>query len=193
MIPALNHSGVLPPFLPNLGPTASAAMAPYQTSLSELVMRFANTPARIEIMHGLLNYRKLLLDAGIINGFQWIDGSYVENCEHHRNRPPSDIDIVTFAERPAKFCDDALWNTFVKNNILNLFNRDTIKRQYHCDAFYEDLGLPSKVIVSRASYWFGLFSHQRITYLWKGLLFISLQADDQVALAILNGGINNAS
>jgi hypothetical protein len=192
MIPALNQSGVLPPFLPNAGPVL-AAMAPYQANLTELVIRFASTPERVEIIRGLLDYRKLLLDAGITDGFQWIDGSYVESCEHHRGRPPSDIDIVTFAERPAKCVDDTLWGTFVQQNKTGLFDRGSIKRQYRCDAFYEDLSLPSRVIVSRATYWFGLFSHQRTTYLWKGLLVIPLQADDQAALALLNGGINHAS
>ncbi len=193
MIPRLNQSGVLPPFLPSIGPTNPAAMAPYQADLAEVVTRFANTPDRERIIKGLLVYRQQLRTAGITNGFQWINGSYVEMCEKHRGRPPSDIDIVTFAERPAGCVDDTAWESFVRKNQRSLFDRDSIKKLYRCDAFYEDLGLPSKVIVSRARYWFGLFSHQRSSYLWKGLLVIGLDADDQAALDLLNGGASDAS
>jgi len=193
MIPALSQSGLLPPFLPNAGPTQSAAMAPYKATVAEVVSRFANTQERETILRGLLSYRQLLRDAGITSGFQWIDGSYVEDCERRRNRAPGDVDVVTFAERPTSHLDDAAWGAFVRRNQGRLFDRASIKRQYSCDAFYEDLCLPSRVIVSRARYWFGLFSHERATFLWKGLIEIPLQADDQAALALLNGGTGNAS
>lgn len=193
MIPNLNHSGVLPPFLPNIGPSNSAAMAPYQAHLVEIVARFANTSERKEILRGLLSYRQLLRNAGITDGFQWIDGSYIENCELYRGCPPRDIDIVTFAERPSRCVDDTSWEAFFIQNEGVLFNRESIKSQYRCDAFYEDLSLPGRVIVSRARFWFGLFSHQRMTYLWKGLLEVPLQADDQAALSLLNGGTDHAS
>lgn len=191
MIPSLNHAGVLPPFLSTVGPTHSAAMAPYPATLLEVVQRFASSPQRISILRGLLNYRKQLRDAGIIDGFQWIDGSYMEDCERHRSRPPRDIDLVTFAERPTCCQDPAVWRTFVDSN-HNLFDRTLLKKNYFCDAFYVDLGLPGKAIVSQSRYWFGLFSHQRVTYLWKGLLEIPLQADDAEALSLL-GGIDHAS
>lgn len=191
MIPTLSQSGFLPPFLPNAGPTEPAAMAPYQADLVEVVQRFAWSPERAEIMRGLLNYRQQLRQAGIHDGFQWVDGSYMEDCEKHRSRPPSDIDLVTFAERPTAYQDAELWKDFVASN-RTLFDPPTLKRTYRCDAYYEDLGLPSKVIVSRSRYWFGLFSHQRVTYLWKGLLMIPLQSDDSQALALL-GGSNHAS
>ena len=35
-------------------------------------------------------------------------------------------------------------------------------------------------------YWYGLFSHQRETFLWKGLLRIELMSDDEQALELLN-------
>ena len=192
MIPEFNQSGVLPPFLPKMDPTMSSARAPYKTDIRKVIERFATTPERIEIIRGLLNYRKLLRNAGITDGVQWLDGSYIEDCERNRGCPPNDIDIVTFAERPISCTDDAQWDAFVQQNDV-LFDRDTIKKQYRCDVFYEDLGLPGKVIVSRSSYWFGLFSHLRTTYLWKGLLSIPLQADDQAALSLLNGDSNHAS
>jgi hypothetical protein len=186
MIPEFNQSGVLPPFLPNMSPTASAAVAPYKVEIAELVDRFATTSERVEILTGLLNYRKSLRDAGITDGIQWVDGSFVENCEVIRGSAPNDIDIITFAERPINYFENAQWRAFVQQNI-DLFDHNALKQQLRCDAFYEDLGLPNKTIVSRVSYWFGLFSHQRVTALWKGLLAIPLQSDDQKAIDILNG------
>jgi hypothetical protein len=193
MIPPLSPSGVLPPFLPSVGVTNPAAMAPYKTNLAEVASRFAVSPERNSILRGLLGYRQLLRSVGITEGFQWIDGSYVENCENIRGRAPKDIDIVTFAERPTSCADNYLWEQFVTQNSNTLFNRSTIKNQYLCDAFYEDLALPNKIIVNRARYWFGLFSHQRATYLWKGLLEISLQADDTIVLEQLDRGTGHAT
>ncbi len=193
MIPPLNQAGVLPPYLTNIGPTKSDAMSPYKTNIKELVSRFAVTPKRIDIVKGLINYRQLLRKEGIVDGFQWIDGSYVERCEERLNRSPNDVDVVTFAYRPQNYKDDGKWGLFVKQKEDIIFNRRIIKQLYACDAFYEDLSLPGKVIVSRARFWFGLFSHQRSTFLWKGLLEIPLQADDNDALTPLNGGTKNAS
>lgn len=164
-------------------------MAPYKAELIEVVQRFATSPERIRILQGLLNFRQRLRDVDIIEGFQWIDGSFVENCERHRSRPPSDVDLVTFAERPRAYQDAPAWNSFVKDNV-DLFDRNKLKQDYCCDAFYEDLGLPSRIVVSRSRYWFGLFSHQRVTYIWKGLLEIPLQADDEQA-SLLLGGLGN--
>ncbi|MHB1055760.1 MAG: DUF6932 family protein [Thermoleophilia bacterium] len=185
MIPDLNHSGVLPPFLPSTGPTVAASMAPYSAGLVEIVERFGHTDVRANLIRGLIDYRKLLREMGIINGFQWIDGSFVEECETHRRRPPSDIDLVTFAERPSGYQNPSDWQDFFNQNI-GIFKPDEMKIKYSCDAYYEDLDLPGQIIVKRASYWFGLLSHQRESFLWKGLLAVPLKADDDAALDILN-------
>jgi hypothetical protein len=39
-------------------------------------------------------------------------------------------------------------------------------------------------------FWFGLFSHQRETALWKGIVQIELDADDAAAVALLEGEAN---
>lgn len=192
MIPAINESGVLPPFLPAYGPADPAAMSPYTASMTEIATRFAITAERKAILMGLLGYRQALRDAGITDGFQWVDGSYLEECERDRGHAPNDIDIVTFAERPNAAVDDASWAVFFAQNKTTLFDPNAIKKAYRCDAYYQDLDLPAKIIVSRVRYWFGLFSHRRLTYLWKGLLQIPLQDDDQAALDLLSGGAHNA-
>ncbi len=178
MIPSLTASGILPPFLSSSGVTESSGMAPYKASITELADKFGHNLERKLILDGLLKYRELLRSEGIVNGFQWIDGSYVEDCENIRAHSPNDVDVVTFAERPTSLTDDIIWNDFVKNKWALLFDRTSVKEQYKCDAYYVDLNMPPINIVSRSRYWFGLFSHQRVTYLWKGLLEIPLQSDD---------------
>lgn len=189
MIPSINSSGVLPPFLPGVEPTNPAAMAPYRASISELASEFATTRERVAIITGLLDFRRKMLNAGIDQGFQWIDGSFLEDCERNRGRPPKDVDLVTFARRPRQHQQDADWRTFVAAN-QNLFNRKEVKATYSCDAFYVDLFLPPEAVVSRSRYWFGLFSHQRSTYLWKGLIEVPLADDDAGARALLGGNPN---
>lgn len=187
MIPSINSSGVLPPFLPGVEPTNSAAMAPYRASITELASEFATTPERVAILKGLLDFRGKMRSAGIDQGFQWIDGSFLEDCERNRGRPPKDVDLVTFARRPYQYQQDADWRAFVAAN-QDLFNRKEVKAAYSCDAFYVDLFLPPEAVVSRSRYWFGLFSHQRSTYLWKGLIEVPLVDDDAGARALLGGG-----
>lgn len=81
MIPELNQSGVLPPFIPEQSPTDPAGMAPYRSSISEFIIRYAKSRERIDILKGLLSYRKKLKEIGVTDGFQWVDGSFVENVE----------------------------------------------------------------------------------------------------------------
>ena len=189
MIPDLNQSGVLPPFIAESGPIIPAAMAPYQTTISEFVLRYAKSEERIAILEGLLAYRKKLKSLGIINGFQWIDGSFVENIEQNQGRPPSDVDIVTFASRPIE--DDDSWREIVSQN-PEIFIPNLSKEKYICDAYFVDLNTHPIHIVNSTKYWFGLFSHQRDTYLWKGMLEIPIGCDDELAIDILKEEIGNA-
>jgi hypothetical protein len=187
-----NQSGVLPPFLPNAPYGKSGALSPYPVPLIEFVKRFAKTEPRIVLLKGFLEYRRALKTAGIKSGFQWIDGSFIENTEKIRKRPPKDIDIVTFASRP-KDCQDADdWKKFVGSQ-QPLFHPVLSKDIYSCDAYYEDLDLPPLIIAKRAAYWCGMFSHQRESFLWKGIIEISLNDDESAALSILENGGENAS
>jgi hypothetical protein len=80
MIPEWNISAVLPPIRPGAA-GHSPDRSPYKASLSEVVERFAKTPARLEILRGLLNYRAELRKRGISTGFQWLNGSFMEHKE----------------------------------------------------------------------------------------------------------------
>jgi hypothetical protein len=135
VIPELNQSGVLPPFIPEQGPTDPASMAPYRSTITEFVNRYAHSPERIAILRGLLEYRSKLKAIGITQGFQWLDGSFVENIELNLGRPPADVDLVTFAMRPTTDCDE--WKRIVCDN-KELFYPKECKKIFQCDAYFVD-------------------------------------------------------
>jgi len=165
-------------------------MAPYKVSLLEVARRFSNGNARHEIIQGLVAYRTELRNEGIVSGFQWIDGSFVEDIEKNKGRPPSDVDIITFASRPPAYLDPTKWRNFIKRR-QDLFLPIECKKKFRCDAYYVDMNLQPELLVSQTRYWFGLFSHQRDSFLWKGMLEIALD-DDKDAIAFLSAGGNNA-
>jgi hypothetical protein len=192
MVPKFNESGVLPPFLPGSSPAAAADVAPYRITLEELVESFGTTPERKSLLVGYLKYRIELKSKGIVAGFQWVDGSFTEQSEVTRGRAPGDIDILTFATRPASIGDPRQWFEFVNAN-LHLFDPGVSKESFSCDAYYVDLSVAPQYVVSKTAYWFGLFSHQRETFLWKGLLEISLtDGDEERLLDLLTGGARSA-
>ncbi len=182
MIPAFNLSGVLPPFDASLGPAAPGSMSPYDASMSEFAGQFATSDERVELLLGLLEYRERLRLSGMTDGFQWIDGSFIEDIETIRGRPPADIDLVTFASRPAAHA--ANWTDFVDAH-PELFDQDESKAQFHCHAFFVDMTRTPEYVIDSTAYWFGLFSHQRESALWKGLVRIPIQSDDELVLAAL--------
>lgn len=181
MIPPFTISGYLPPFV-GADPAQPLASSPYLTTMSAIVSRFGTTAERVTILNGLLAYRELIRSRGIIRGFQWIAGSFVEDCEATRMRPPGDVDVVTFAHRSTPDPDE--WGQVINNN-LTVFDSQEAKATYKVEAYYIDLEKPPHLIVHDAAYWSGLFSHQRSTGLWKGMLIVDLSCDDAAAIALL--------
>src|SRR5438067_12351601 len=94
MIPPFSQSLVLPPIYGN-----PAQRSPYRASFTELAQRLATSDHRKQLLRGLRLYRAKLRDIGI-TGFQWINGSLVENVEELRQDNPKDVDVVTFFRRP---------------------------------------------------------------------------------------------
>ena len=82
-IPDFNYNNVLPPHLGN--PTDTSKISPYKTDIMEFCKKFATSSERIEACK-----------KNIVNGFQWIDGSFTENIEASEKRAPHDIDVVSF-------------------------------------------------------------------------------------------------
>lgn len=185
MIP-LFEGGVLPPFI---GGDATGALqlprSPYPATMLSLVERFATSRERGIILRGLMGLREGLRHAGLTEGLQWIDGSFVEDCETVKGRAPGDVDVVNLVRRPAALSGDSDWSAFLNAN-MPLIDPAQTKATYHCDAYFIDLDTDQIAVVERASYWFGLFSHQRDTFRWKGMVQLELMEDDSAAHAALD-------
>ncbi len=182
MIPAWNSSAVLPPVRPGQ-PGHSADRSPYSASFSEVVQRFATSAERIIILRGLLDYRRELFRLGIVSGFQWLDGSFMEHKEVLLNAPPQDVDVVTFFSLPAGIPDE---QTFVAQN-PDLFEPVRSKLRFHVDAYAMVIGNPLEASdVQQISYWYSMWSHRR-NGLWKGFVQVDISAaGDQIEEALLN-------
>lgn len=163
-------------------------MSPYLTDIREFVERFGFSKERRAIMRGLLGFRGALREVGLDEGFQWLDGSFVEDIESStRQRAPGDIDVVTFVRRPAACRVEADWKRFNQENFSLLHDVAAVKERFRCDAYTVDLDIEAESLVDSTRYWFGLFSHQRATCQWKGILRIPLAAHaDESALEWLN-------
>lgn len=147
--------------------------SPYTTDIVSLQKRFSTSNERTQILNGFLRYRKQLHSLGLTTGFQWIDGSFVEDVERTKERPPNDIDVVTFVNMPVDFSQAALANAHPE-----LFNPVATKSQYSVDAYYLFLGEPIDAShIKRISYWYSMWSHQRDGQ-WKGFLQIDLAPVD---------------
>ncbi len=162
----------MPPFV-GVDPTASVAMSPYLSTCDDVASRYATSSERIKILGGLFDYRDLLL-SNQIQGFQWLAGSFVDDIEAIDKRPPNDVDVVTFLWRPAALKSHADWQAFAAANIA-LFSNVPIKSKYFCDCYFVDLDSGDvKSVVDQTRFWFGLFTHRRITSVWKGIIHIPL-------------------
>ncbi len=179
-IPAWTAQGVLPPVNP-ANPVSNLDRSPYIVSLTDVVLRFNTSLKRRAIIDGLLRYRAALHAVGLIAGFQWLDGSFMEDVEILEGRPPRDIDVVTFYQLPA----DTSQADILKQN-QRLFDRGNVKSTYHVDGYNVSLGTQPDQLARRSAYWYGVWSHRRNDH-WKGFLEIGLAPDhDAEALASLN-------
>lgn len=110
MVPDWNLAGVLPALRPGEA-GHSEDRSPYLATLSDVAQRFDISPRRTIILQGLLAFRAELHRARITSGFQWLDGSFLENVEVLEQRDPKDIDVVTYflQSRPGKA--NKVWST----------------------------------------------------------------------------------
>ena len=182
MIPPYTPHGILPPFLAE--PTDPVGRSPYDATIDEVIARFSTSPRRRTILAGFLDFRAALRAAGMTTGAQWLDGSFVED----RGTEPKDVDVVTFHMlAPA---DDA---AFAAGH-PELSRAKLTKASFTVDAYFVPLcGTNRWSVVPVTSYWYGLFSHQRVTERWKGMVQVRLESPDddagaRAALAAASAG-----
>lgn len=126
-IPEGGVNGLLPPFLDS--PASEQGRSPYRVRLTDFVLRFGDTGTRRSLLSGLLDYRAALHTSGVHVGFQWVNGSFVEETSHTR-REPRDIDVVTFFHLP-EGQTQLQW----ANENPTLISPQASKQQYGVDAF----------------------------------------------------------
>ena len=171
MIPEWNRDSALPHILPGVDAGSPSSRSPYKVSPLELVDRFATSPIRSEILRGFFDYRAALNSLGIESGFQWINGSFVENVEF-----PGDIDVVTFYYPP---------NTHI-SEYIHIFDTKSAKAAYRVDAYGIELATPlNPERVRLISYWHSMWSYRRNDLQPKGFLWMDL-GDDAIARQALD-------
>jgi hypothetical protein len=181
VIPSWNANGVIPP-VNSTAPTG-AERSPYIVSLSEFVLRFATSPKRQQILAGFLRHRNRLHTARLVQGFQWIDGSFLENIEVTETRDPNDIDVVTFFSMPVGL--NQLQVQALAPDAFPVTNaeRATFKAAFLVDPYFVSLGSRAQLLVQQSAYWYSMWSHRRDTT-WKGFLQIDLDPSEDALAAI---------
>ena len=179
-IPAWTAQGVLPPI--GVESPTSGSRSPYRVSLLDFVVRFGNTAARRTLLRGLLEYRAALHALDLVGGFQWLDGSFLEDIETVERREPRDIDLVTFFRSP-----EGRSQTSLEEASAELFDPQAVGRRYGVHAFFVQLnGVDPELVVEQCTYWNSLWSHRRNGQ-WKGYLQVDLApAGDREAMANLD-------
>lgn len=189
MIPQWTPKGVLPPN--NHNTPTSRDRSPYRASITDFILRYATSAARSTILQGFLSFRKALNNIGLDQGFQWVDGSFVEHVESIQNRDPHDVDVVTFFySRHGETQADLL------SRGPDLFDPGMTKMKYHVDAHFVELTesvfeplANQTTLVSQTAYWYSVWSHTREEQ-WKGYLQLDLSfIDDLVAQANLDQSV----
>lgn len=191
--PDWNNRGIIPPIPADPRFATGQPRSPYPVSLLEVVQRFSTSTKRVAILRGFLRYRTALHRAGLTKGFQWLDGSFLENKEVMIGQTPGDIDVATFFYLPTGTSQADL----LSRDAL-AFGSDGLARKnaFYVDAYLIPLDTPTEIpiedLVWNSHYWYGVFSHSRRNFLWKGFLQINLASGEDAAaaafLATLSGG-----
>ena len=164
---------MLPPYIGN---PAVGNQSPYEAKSYEVVQVLGLSIKRCDILKGWLEHRSELRKLGFRSGFQWLDGSFVED------KSPNDIDIVIFHE------NQAAQNAKIIGNNKEVFLPDFSKIKYKVDPYYVDISRPGESLIEQSSYWLNLFSHRRKDDLWKGMLKVrtNTPTDDKDAEKLLS-------
>ncbi len=179
-----NSAGVIPPVLDPDG--VDRNRSPYILAISDFVRMFSYTPERINILENFLKHRIELYKVGVVDGFQWLNGSFTTDVEITDQRPPSDIDVVTFFHLP----EGETQLTFLpKTN--GLLDASIAKPKYMVDIYPVVLGEKiTAYFINDITYWYSMWSHRKSDNMWKGFIQVPLSPnEDHLILENLIGGI----
>jgi hypothetical protein len=179
-IPPWNSGGVIPPVNP-INPV-TPDRSPYAVSLAALVLRFGTSADRRRILDGFLRYRSRLHVAGLVDGFQWLDGSFLEHVEMLEGRSPNDLDVVTFFRLPPGTAEATVVGRAPDAFPITGAARAVLKSTFFVDPYFVYLDLPREALVTNSTYWYSLWSHRRDGS-WKGYLQVDLGPSEDTTAA----------
>ena len=174
-IPVFDHNLVLPPHLGD--PVDCGQLSPYPCTTLDLCQRLGTTPERRTILGKFLDFRERVQGEGLTNGFQWLDGSFLEDIETREGRPPEDLDVVT-----VYWGYDRAFQAGLVARFLEFASPVLSKAAYSLDHYNFDAGFNPTVTLEQTRYWILLFSHNR-QGVWKGMLRIELNTPAEDAAA----------
>lgn len=182
-IPEFGHNGVLPPHRGD--PTRVALQSPYKCTTVELVKRFGHTADRRRLLSGFLDFRHKMRNLGMINAFQWVDGSFVEDVERTLGRPPQDIDVLTVYWDYKEFFQEQFFGQFREG-----YDTGLAKKHYGIDHRIVDASHRPHHLIEELQFIIQLFSHNR-NGVWKGILKLDVNTpnEDAQARELLEGGL----
>lgn len=175
-IPYFDHNHVIPPHLGD--PRIGTDISPFECTTIELCQRFSTSPKRIQILENFIKFRECINKAGISTGFQWLDGSFLENIELSENRNPRDLDVVTFFGGLTM-----IQQIDVRTKFPEFFSPKLAKDNFLVDHYAVDYHYDPNLTIEMTRYWIQLFTHKR-NGVWKGMLKIPLNTlrEDRDAL-----------
>lgn len=115
-----------------------------------------------------------------MSGFQWVDGSFVEEIEVLEKRPPGDIDVVTFYELPDGEDQKSILAKAPEYFPVDEAEKKTLKDRFSVDTMMSCLNVSSTRLIKQAVFFYSVWSHRR-DFTWKGFVQIDLNADDEAA------------
>lgn len=178
-IPALKN-GLLPPHhsSQNGGPARPDELSPFLATTLELCQRFGGTLERRAILRGYLQMRQRLTDLQVVEGFQWVDGHFLEEYEKRTRKPPESIRVVTFCRTPKAIADPNYSSLFQP-----LMSRRVTQATFHVSHQLISLGWPAHSIIEATRMQAAMMSHSD-EGVWKGYIRIPLNTPDDDAAAL---------
>jgi hypothetical protein len=178
-IPDFDHNGVIPAHLGD--PRDPGQLSPFACTTLDLCRKLGTTAERRQILEKFLDFRERLRVEGLTTGYQWLDGSFLEDVETREGRAPRDLDLVTIY-----WGYDAPFQAGLAARFPEFRSPALSKAGYLLDHYPMDAGFRADLTVELTRYWSLLFSHNR-SGVWKGMLKIDLDtpAEDAAARAEL--------
>ena len=174
-IPTFDHNLVIPPHLGD--PVNPGQLSPYPCTTVDLCQRLGTSVERRTILGKFLDFRERLRSAGLTSGFQWLDGSFLEDVEARESRPPRDLDLIT-----VYWGYDVAFQLNLIAGFPEFVNPALAKANFSLDHYPFDAGYSPALTLELTRYWILLFSHTRLG-VWKGILRVELNTPVEDALA----------